>query len=135
MTLSILLTSPWDSNADDTPPRLEIPKVRPHRFSWKGAGTIGIPKDAWDVIPQRRVENDDGGSTEDAEVIASSSDESLFRRLHGVTAKDADYDELAKSVRDDEYAGILDVVKEMAAQHPAAMWFVRSWSVDSAASD
>jgi len=93
------------------------------------------PKDAWHVIPQRRVENDDGGSTEDAEVIASSSDESMFRRLHGVTAKDADYDELAKSVRDDEYAGILDVVKEMAAQHPAAMWFVRSWSVDSAASD
>ena len=59
----------------------------------------------------------------------------MFQRLHGVTAKDADYDELAKSVRDDEYAGILDVIKEMAAQRPAAMWFVRSWSVDSAASE
>jgi hypothetical protein len=115
MTLSILLTSPWDPNADDTPPRLEVPKVRAHRFSWKGADTIGFPKDAWNVIPQRWGDNDDGGSTEDAEVIASSADEAMFRRLHGVIAKDADYDELAKSVRDDEYAGIVDVIKEMAA--------------------
>jgi len=129
------LTSPWDSSADDTPPRLEIPKVRPHRFSWKGAGTIGIPKDAWHVVPQRWVENDDGGSTEHAEVITAPSDESLFQSLHGVTAKDADYDVLATSIRSDEYAGILDVLREMAAQHPAAMWFVRSWSADSAASD
>jgi hypothetical protein len=74
-------------------------------------------------------------STEEAEVIGSSGDESMFRSLHGVTAKDADYDELARSVRDDEYAGIVDVIKEMAAQHLAAMWFVRSWSVDSALSD
>jgi len=129
------LTSPWDSKADDTPPRLEIPKVRPHRFSWKGAGTIGIPKDPWHVIPQRWIEGDDGGSSEDAEIIASSSDESKFQILHGITAKDADYDELAKSIQDHEYAGILDVIREMAAQHPAAMWFVRSWSVDSSAPD
>jgi hypothetical protein len=42
MTLSILLTVASDAKAEDSPPRLELPKVRPHRFSWKDAGTIGI---------------------------------------------------------------------------------------------
>jgi hypothetical protein len=62
VTLSILLTTPWDPKADDAPPRLDVPKVRPHRFSWKNAGTIGIPKGPWTVIPQRWVEGDNGGS-------------------------------------------------------------------------
>ncbi len=59
----------------------------------------------------------------------------MFHKLHGVIAKDANYDELAESIVDDDYAGIVDAIREMAAQHPAAMWFVRSWSVESAASD
>ena len=135
MTLSILLTAPWDSKTDDSPPRLQVPKVRPHRFSWKGAGTVGFPRDAWHVTGQRWIDRDDGGLTEEAEVIASSADEWMFHKLHGVIAKDANYDELAESIVDDDYAGIVDAIREMAAQHPAAMWFVRSWSVESAASD
>jgi hypothetical protein len=135
MTLSILLTTPWDSKTAQTPPRLEIPKVRPHRFSWKHAGTIGYPRGPWTVTPQRWIESDDGGSTQEAEVITSSSDESMFHKLHGVTARDADYDELAEWIVEDEYKGILDVIKEMATQHPDAMWFVRSWSVEIAAPD
>jgi hypothetical protein len=135
MTLSILLTAPWDATIDDSPPRLQIPKVRPHRFSWKGAGTIGIPKDPWNVTAQRWIDGDDGGLTDEAEVLASSVDEWIFHKLHGVIAEDANYDELAKSIVDDEYAGIVDAIKEMAAQHPATMWFVSSWSVEAAATD
>lgn len=133
MTLSILLTAPWDSEAEDAPPRLEVPKVRPHRFAWKNAGTVGIPKGPWTVVPQRWVEGDAGGSTEDAEVITSASDESIFRKLRGVVAKDANYDELAQQIAEDEYAGLLAVLKEMAAQHPDAMWLVQSWIVETAA--
>lgn len=86
-------------------------------------------------MAQRWIEGDDAGSTEEAEVISSSSDESMFAKLHGVTAKDANYDELAEGIAEPEYEGILDVIKEMATQHPDAMWFVRSWSVESAAPD
>ncbi len=135
MTLSILLTTPWDSKAEDSPPHLEVPKVRPHRFSWKDAGTVGIPKDPWRVTAQRWIAGVDGGSTEEAEVITSPSDEWLFVKLHGVIAKDANYDELATSIVEDDYRGIVDVLKEMATQHPDAMWFVRSWSVETSASD
>jgi hypothetical protein len=135
MTLSILLTIPWDSKAADTPPRLEIPKVGRHRFSWKHAGTVGFPRGPWTVVPQRWSENDDGGSTEEAEVITLSSDEWMFNKLHGVSAKDADYDELAALIVEDEYQGIVDVIKEMAKQHPDNMWFVRSWDVETAAAD
>jgi hypothetical protein len=131
MTLSVLLTAPWDSKADDAPPRLEVPKVRPHRFSWKNAGTVGIPKSPWTVIPQRWVEGDDRGSSEDAEIITSASDESIFANLHGVIAKNANYDELAERVACDEYDGLIDVLKEMAAQLPDAMWFVKSWIVET----
>jgi hypothetical protein len=135
MTLSILLTAPWDSRSSNTPPRLEVPKVRPHRFSWKNAGTVGYPRGPWAVKPQRWIEGDEAGSTEEAEVISSSSDESLFLKLHGVSAKDANYDELAEWIAEPEYEGILDVIREMATQHPDAMWFVQSWSVESAAPD
>ena len=83
-------------------------------------------------MPQRPTE-DDGGSTDEAEVIAPSSDEWMFRSLHGVLANDANYNALAEWVVGDEYNGILDVIKEMATQHPDAMWFVASWSVESAA--
>jgi hypothetical protein len=135
MTLSILLTTPWDSRSSSTPSRLEVPKVRRHRFSWKNAGTIGFPRDPWTVTPQRWVDADDGGSTEEAQVITSSDDELVFLKLHGVVAKNANYDELAEWIVDSEYEGILDAIKEMALQHPDAMWFVRSWSVETAASD
>jgi len=135
MTLSILLTTAWDSNDDETPPRLEIPKVRPHRFSWKNAGTVGIPKDAWHVVPQRWVEGGDRETTEDAEIITAASDESIFRKLHGVIAKDANYDEIDEQIADDDYEGLIDVLKGMAAQHPDAMWFVRSWVVESGVSE
>lgn len=135
MTLSILLTRPWDSKSSNTPPRLEVPKVRPHRFSWKKAGTVGFPRNPWKVTPQRWTDGDDGGSTEEAEVITSSSDEGVFLKLHGVVAKDANYDGLAEWIVEGEYQGIVDVIKEMAAQHPDAMWFVKSWSVETAAAD
>jgi hypothetical protein len=86
-------------------------------------------------MPQRWNENDDGGSTDESEVIAASSDEWMFNKLHGFSAKDVDYDELAELIVEDEYPGILDVIKEMAKQHPDAMWFVRSWDVETAAPD
>jgi hypothetical protein len=136
MTLSILLTTPWDSKAEEAPPRLEVPKVRPHRFSWKDAGTVGIPKDPWHVTAQRLIAGvEGGGSTEDAEVITSPGDERIFAKLHGVIAKDANYDKLAASIAEDDYRGIVDVLKEMATQRPDAMWFVRIWSVEASASD
>jgi hypothetical protein len=135
MTLSILLTPPWDSKADNTPPAIEVPKVGSHRFSWKNAGTVGFPRGAWTVMPQRWNENDDGGSTDEAEIIASSSDEAMFSKLHGVCAKDVDYDQLAASIVEDEYEGIVDVVRAMAKQQPDAMWFVRSWDVETSAFD
>lgn len=85
---------------------------------------------------QRWIEGDDElSTTEEAEVITSSIDEVIFRKLHGVTAKEANYDELAERLTEDEYKGILDVLKEMAAQHPDAMWFVRSWIVEAAPLD
>lgn len=133
MTLSILLTSPWDSKTSDTPPGLDVPKVRPHRFSWKHAGTIGFPRDPWTVVAQRWSEGDDGGATDEAEVVTSSADESMFRGLHGHKANDANYDELAERLTDVDYQGLLDVIKEMARQHPDAMWFVKSWTVETAA--
>jgi hypothetical protein len=135
MTLSILLTTPWDSKTEEAPARLDVPKVRPHRFSWKDAGTLGIPKDPWSVTPQHWIAGDDGGATDDAEVITAPSDESMFVKLHGVIAKDANYDELAASIAEDDYRGIVDVLKEMATQHPDAMWFVRTWVVETSASD
>jgi hypothetical protein len=135
MTLSILLTSPWDSKTSDTPPTLEIRKVRPHRFSWKRAGTVGFPRGPWSVTAQRRTEDVGGGSTDDAEVITSPSEEWIFTKLHGIVAKDANYDALAEWILDDQYAGILDTIKEVAMQHPDAMWFVRSWTVESAPPD
>jgi hypothetical protein len=131
MTLSILLTTPWDSSDPDTTPRLDVPKVRAHRFSWKGSGTVGIPKSAWMVVPQRRVEGDDGGSTQNAEVITAADDEPRFLKLHGVRAKDANYDELGAQIAEGAYEGLLDVLKEMAEQHPDSMWFVKSWTVET----
>jgi hypothetical protein len=135
MTLSILLTTPWDSRSSSTPSRLEVPKVRRHRFSWKNAGTIGFPRDPWTVTPQRWVDGDDGGSTEEAEVITSTVDEPVFLKLHGIVAKDANYDALAERIADSEYEGILDAIKEMASQHPDAMWFVKAWTVEPRAAD
>ena len=105
------------------------------RFSWKNAGTVGIPKGAWTVVPQRWVEGGDGGTTEEAEIITSARDEAMFRRLHGVIAKDANYDELAEQITEDGYEGLLTVLKEMAAQHPEAMWFVKSWIVETGVSE
>src|SRR5271166_6606631 len=116
MTLSVLLTAPWDSKVDDAPARLDVPKGRAHRFSWKNAGTVGFPKDPWRVVPQRWVEGAEGGSTEDAEIITSASDEWMFQKLHGVIATDANYDELGERIAGDEYEGLLDVLREMAAQ-------------------
>lgn len=135
MTLSILLTTAWDSKTEDTPPHLEVPKVRPHRFSWKHAGTIGHPRGPWGVKAQRWIEHDELALTDEAEVITSLSDEEIFRKLHGVTAREAKYDELAEWLVGDEAEGILEVIKEMAVQYPEAMWFVRSWSVETAALD
>lgn len=84
---------------------------------------------------QHWSEGDELASTEEAEVITSSIDEGIFRKLHGVTARDANYGELAELLAEDAYKGILDVIKEMALQYPDAMWFVRSWVVEGAALD
>jgi hypothetical protein len=66
MTLSILLTSPWDAGADAMPHRLDVPKVAPDRFSWKRAGIAGHPRSPWQVSPQRPDTTDDGGTSYDA---------------------------------------------------------------------
>jgi hypothetical protein len=134
MTLSILLTSPWDVRVDAMPHRLDVPKVAPHRFSWKRAGMVGYPRGPWRVFPQRPDTSDDGGASEEAEVIAPGADADLFAGLHGVLARDADYDAVAARIAgDDGYAGIVDTLRAIGAQHPNAMWLVRAWSVESAA--
>jgi hypothetical protein len=134
MTVSILLTSPWDAHRDTMPRSLEVPKVTPHRFSWKQAGTVGYPRDPWHVFPQRPDTSNDGGISDEAEVIVPGTDEELFASLHGVLAQDANYDAVAARIRgDDGYTGIVDTLRALGAQQPEAMWFVRTWSVDSAA--
>jgi hypothetical protein len=134
MTLSILLTSPWNVRVDAMPDRLEVPKVAPHRFSWKRAGMVGHPRGPWRVFPQRPDTSDDGGTSDEAEVIAPSTDEELFASLHGVPARDADYDSIAARIRgDDGYAGIVETLRAIGAQHPDAMWLVRAWWVDAVA--
>jgi hypothetical protein len=134
MTLSILLTSPWDVRANAMPDRLDVPKVAPHRFSWKRAGMVGYPRDPWRVFPQRPDTSDDGGSSDEAEVIVPGTDEELFASLHGVLARNADYDAVAARIGGDNgYAGIVDTLRVIGAQHPDAMWLVRTWWVDSVA--
>jgi hypothetical protein len=134
MTLSILLTTPWDVGTDSMPPKLDVPKVALHRFSWKRAGTVGYPRGPWQVFPQRPETGDDGGTSDEAEVILPGADEALFASLHGAVARDADYDAVAARIGgDDGYAGIVDTLRSIAAQHPDAMWFVHAWWVDSSA--
>jgi hypothetical protein len=134
MTLSVLLTSPWDVAADAMPSRLDVPKVTPHRFSWKRAGMVGYPRGPWHVCPQRPDTSADGGTSDEAEVIAPGTDEHLFANLHGIRSRDADYDAIAAKVEaDDGYAGIVETLRTMGAQHPEAMWLARTWQVDTAA--
>jgi len=134
MTLSILLTSAWDTRVDAAPRGLDVPKVAPHRFAWKRAGTVGHPRGPWHVLPQRPDESQDGGSSDEAEVIVPGADEELFAGLHGVLARDADYGAVADRIGgDDNYAGIVDTLRAIGAQHPDAMWLVRRWWVDSVA--
>ena len=134
MTLSILLTAPWDARADAMPRALDVPKVAPHRFSWKRAGTVGHPRGPWQVFPQRPDTSGAGGTSDEAEVIAPGTDEQLFANLHGVLAQDGPYDEVAARIAgDDGYAGIVDTLRAIGAQHPDAMWLVHAWSVDSVA--
>lgn len=133
MTLSILLTSPWDVGRDAVPRSLSVRKVTPHRYSWKQAGTVGYPRDAWHVFPQRPDTSSDGGISDEAEVIVPGTDEELFANLHGTLARDADYDAVAARTQgDDGYAGIVDTLRAFGVQHPDAMWFVRTWSVETA---
>jgi hypothetical protein len=115
------------------PRSLKVPKVTPHRFSWKRAGAVGYPRDPWKVLPQRPDTSSAGGIVDEAEVIVPGADEELFASLHGVLARDADYDAVAARIREDDgYAGIIDTLRALGAQHPDAMWFVRTWSVESA---
>ena len=100
MTLSILLTRPWDVRVDTMPHTLDVPRVAPHRFSWKHAGTVGHPRGPWQVFPQRPDTSDNGGTSDEAEVIAAGTDEELFAILHGVLARDADYDAVAAASAD-----------------------------------
>ncbi len=132
MTLSILLTRPWDVGVDAMPHGLDVPKVVPHRFSWKQAGTVGHPRGPWEVFPQRPETSDSGGASDEAEVIAPGTDEDLFASLHGVLARDANYDAVVARIGgDDGYAGIVDTLRAIGAQHPNAMWLVHAWWVDS----
>ncbi len=131
MTLSILLTSPWDVRVDAMPHALDVPKVALHRFSWKRAGMVGHPRGPWKVFPQR-PDTSDGGASDEAEVIVPGTDEDLFADLHGVLARDADYDAVAARIgEDDGYSGIVDALRAIGAQHPDAMWLVHAWWVDS----
>jgi hypothetical protein len=133
MTLSILLTDPWDIGAAATPDRLAVPKVTRHRFSWKRAGSVGYPRGPWRVFPQRE-DPGDGGWSDDAEVIAPGRDAALFAQLHGMLAKDVDYEALAVAVGGDpDYCGIVDVIRAMGTEHLDAMWIVRPWTVDVSA--
>ncbi|MGA8574279.1 MAG: hypothetical protein WB609_01150 [Candidatus Cybelea sp.] len=114
------------------PQRLDVPKVAPHRFSWKRAGVVGHPRGPWLVFPQRRDTSDGGGTSDEAEVIAPGTDEELFASLHGMLARDANYDAVAARIGGDEgYAGIVDTLRAIGAQHPDAMWLVHAWVVDS----
>ncbi|MGA9271852.1 MAG: hypothetical protein WBV67_00040 [Candidatus Cybelea sp.] len=132
MTLSILLTRPWDVRVDTMPHTLDVPRVAPHRFSWKHAGTVGHPRGPWQVFPQRPDTSDNGGTSDEAEVIAAGTDEELFAILHGVLARDADYDAVAARIGGhDGYAGIVDTLRAIGAQHPDAMWLVHAWWVES----
>lgn len=134
MTVSILLTSPWDVRVDAMPRGLSVPKVSSHRFSWRQAGMIGHPRGPWHVFPQRPDTSDDGGVSGEAEVIVPGTDEDLFASLHGVLARDADYDAVAARIRgDDDYDGIVDTLRAIGAQHPDAMWMVHAWWVESVA--
>jgi hypothetical protein len=134
MTLSILLTSPWDVRVDAMPHSLDVPKVPPHRFSWKRAGMVGHPRGPWQVFPQRPNASDDGSTLDEAEVIVPGTDAELFASLHGVLARDANYDTVAARIGgDDGYAGIVDTLRAIGAQHPDAMWLVHAWWVDSVA--
>jgi hypothetical protein len=133
MTLSILLTLPWDVRLDAMPRSLDVPKVAPHRFSWKRAGMVGHPRGPWQVFPQRPDMSDDGTSDE-AEVIVPGTDEEQFASLHGVLARDADYDAVAARIGGNAgYAGIVEALRAIGAQHPDAMWLVHAWWVDGAA--
>ncbi len=80
--------------------------------------------------------SDDGGASEEAEVIVPGTDEELFASLHGVLARDADYDAVAERIgADDGYAGIVDTLRAIGARHPDAMWLVHAWWVDSVVGD
>lgn len=115
------------------PHALDVRKVMPHRFSWKGAGTVGHPRGPWQVFPQQPERNAGGGTSDEAEVIVPGTDVELFSSLHGVLAQDADYDAVAvRIVGDSGYAGIVDTLCAIGAQHPSAMWLVHAWSVDRA---
>jgi hypothetical protein len=132
MTLSILLTLPWDVSVAAMPHRFDVPKVASHRFSWKRAGVVGHPRGPWKVFPQRPEAGDDGGTSDEAEVIVPGTDEELFASLHGVLARDANYDAVAARIGGDAgYAGIVDTLRAIGAQHPDAMWLVHAWWVDT----
>jgi hypothetical protein len=134
MTLSILLTKPWDVSVNRMPPTLEVPTVAPHRFSWKRAGTVGHPRGPWQVFPQQPEAGDDGGVSTEAEVIVPGVDENLFETLHGQLARNADYHVLAARIGGDQgYTGIVSTLRAIGAQHPEAMWLVNAWVVDSSA--
>jgi hypothetical protein len=67
-----------------------------------------------------------------AEVIVPGTDEELLASLHGVLARDANYDAVAARIGGDNgYAGIVDTLRAIGAQHPDAMWLVHAWWVDS----
>ena len=85
-------------------------------------------------MPQRPDTSDDGGTSDEAEVIVPGSDKQQFASLHGVVARVADYDVVAARIGAGVgYAGIVDTLRAMGAQHPDAMWFVREWTVDTVA--
>ncbi len=93
---------------------------------------VGHPRDPWHVLAQRLDLSDDGGSSDEAEVIVPGTDEELFASLHGVLARDANYDAVAARIAGDNgYAGIVDTLRAIGAQHPDAKWLVRAWWVDS----
>lgn len=87
--------------------------VRPHRYSWKRPAEGPIPN-----------------VTTEAECIAFSSDHWKFQPLHSLLGQYTEAALVAVAERFDEdeddgdYPTMLPVLREMAEQHPDAMWFV-----------
>lgn len=106
MPTSIALVPAWDYPKSHASKGADPLPVREHQWLWK------------------YIDSETGGTSCVAEVIAWSSDHWMFASLHGTLAKNTNFAPLIECGVPEEYDGILPVLREMADQHPDAMWFV-----------